>query len=93
MRFVQSVLGGFTLLASLASFATNFIQLLLIRNPRCPHQIGLSPDAIRKTKLYGAFGDCIVLVHNHSKTQVQKLHLFIIITKQQLVLLLLVLSR
>jgi len=84
MRLVQSVLGGFTLLASLASFATKFVKLLLISNPGGPHQIGLSPDAIRKTKLYGGFGDCIVVVHNHSKTQVQKLHLFIIISKQQL---------
>ena len=53
MRLVQSVLGCVTLLASLARFATKFVKLLLIRNPGGPHQIGLSPDSIRKTKRYG----------------------------------------
>ena len=41
------------MLASLAGFATKFVELLLIRKKGGPHHIGLSPDAIRKTKLYG----------------------------------------
>ena len=75
MLLVQSVVGGVTLLASLARFATKFVKLLLIRNPGGPHQIGLSPDSIRKTKRYGGLLDCIVVVHNYSKTELQKLHL------------------